>query len=632
MVDLTGYKLTFSDEFNSRSISQTGSDTTWANIRSEWRLDANSDIGFGDSSFVDAASGYDPFKVADGALSITAAPPDTTKYGYPGSWDSGLIHTKESFSQKYGYFEMRADLPAGEGIWDAFWLLPDDNRPEHREIDIIEHYGNDYIYSWTHTDDPDPNGANVDRQTFSDNPGILDGYHTFGLEWTPTHLNFYYDGELRGSQVTPSDMHDPMYILANLAMESKADPNKTYEPFKIDYIRAYSKDPNAEAIELGPISSPDGADTSNLHGAQTADSSSIPSLPSIPPTNSPVTPPSGQAPDGPSASPALPTTPGANAGGSQGGTPTSGNAPAPSAPTAPVQAGDGDLVLKVSGDRFEGDPRFQVFVDGQQVGDTYGVSAVHEKGEWQNILIEGDFDHSAAHKVEFRFVNDAWDCKLGEGHDRNLYLEEFTIDGKTVDVGAIGDQAPGHFDNDAGVLARNGSLTFDTGASASPALPTTPGANAGGSQGGTPTSGNAPAPSAPTAPVQAGDGDLVLKVSGDRFEGDPRFQVFVDGQQVGDTYGVSAVHEKGEWQNILIEGDFDHSAAHKVEFRFVNDAWDCKLGEGHDRNLYLEEFTIDGKTVDVGAIGDQAPGHFDNDAGVLARNGSLTFDTGWLSQ
>ncbi|MDN3574959.1 1,3-beta-glucanase, partial [Methylobacterium longum] len=61
MVDLTGYKLTFDDEFNTRSISQTGAGTTYADIRPGWRYDANSDIGFGKSSFVDPASGYDPF-------------------------------------------------------------------------------------------------------------------------------------------------------------------------------------------------------------------------------------------------------------------------------------------------------------------------------------------------------------------------------------------------------------------------------------------------------------------------------------------------------------------------------------------------------------------------------------------
>ncbi len=34
-IDFTGYRLTFDDEFNTRSISQTGQGTTWADIRSQ---------------------------------------------------------------------------------------------------------------------------------------------------------------------------------------------------------------------------------------------------------------------------------------------------------------------------------------------------------------------------------------------------------------------------------------------------------------------------------------------------------------------------------------------------------------------------------------------------------------------
>jgi hypothetical protein len=82
MVDLTGYVITFADEFENRSISQTGLTTTWADIRKEWRFDANSDIGFGKSSFVDPDSGFDPFEVNDGILTI-AAVPDRTPSGYP---------------------------------------------------------------------------------------------------------------------------------------------------------------------------------------------------------------------------------------------------------------------------------------------------------------------------------------------------------------------------------------------------------------------------------------------------------------------------------------------------------------------------------------------------------------------
>ena len=230
-IDLTGYKLTFDDEFNTASISQTGAGKTYADIRPGFRFDANSDIGFGKSSFIDAGSGYNPFSVQNGALSITAAPPGTTSSGYPGSWQSGLITTQGNFSQTYGYFEMRADFSNNPNAWDAFWMEPNQQSSpsntdaSHQELDVVEHYGaNDPgVYSTIHTTDPQP--ANVpwqaDRQVYSEmaNPS---GYHTYGVDWQPDTLTFYVDGQEVGSQATPSDMHSPMCLMADLGVQSSA--------------------------------------------------------------------------------------------------------------------------------------------------------------------------------------------------------------------------------------------------------------------------------------------------------------------------------------------------------------------------------------------------------------------------
>jgi len=245
MVDLAGYVLTFADEFNLRSISQTGTDTTWADIRKEWRFDKDSDIGFGKSSFVDSASGYDPFEVKDGHLVITAVP-DRTQSGYPGSWESGLITTQGGFSQKYGYFEMRADMSGTKGSWDAFWLMPTVqtknplNPSLWQEVDVVEHYGNNDrgVYSAIHNTDPDKQDY-ASTQTYAET-AIADGFHTYGLMWTEKTLSFYLDGRLTSTKDTPSDMHQPMYMLANLAVEQGADTNGPPISLKIDYIRAYA--------------------------------------------------------------------------------------------------------------------------------------------------------------------------------------------------------------------------------------------------------------------------------------------------------------------------------------------------------------------------------------------------------
>ncbi|WP_082317031.1 glycoside hydrolase family 16 protein [Methylobacterium sp. ARG-1] len=260
-LNLTGYKLTFADEFNTRSISQTGAGTTWADIRSEWRFDTNSDIGFGHSSFVDPSSGYDPFKIHDGVLSITAVP-DRTSSGYPGSWESGLLTTQGNFSQTYGYFEIRADFSAQPGAWDAFWLLPNHQTPDpnnaggHQELDIVEHYGSydQGVYSGIHTTDPQ-NGIpwQDNRQVFSNLPHP-DGYHTFGMDWQADKISYYVDGSLIGSQSTPSDMHKPMYLLVNLATQGSGDNNSDIAGVPltshIDYVRAYSRNSDLSSPPL----------------------------------------------------------------------------------------------------------------------------------------------------------------------------------------------------------------------------------------------------------------------------------------------------------------------------------------------------------------------------------------------
>ncbi|MER2265742.1 family 16 glycosylhydrolase [Methylobacterium oxalidis] len=401
-LNLAGYKLTFDDEFNTRSISQTGVGTTWADIRSQWRFDENSDIGFGHSSFVDAASGYDPFKVEGGALSITAVP-DRTKYGYVGNWESGLITTQGNFSQTYGYFEMRADLSDAKGGWDAFWLLPNkaaanpNNLSGWQELDVVEHYGayNQGTYRWIHTTDTEPNkDPNADLQVFSNNPAQASGYHTYGMDWQRDEISFYFDGQFMGSKPTPSDMHGPMYLLANLATQSDADQAGVPMTMKIDYIRAYSKDPAAVAVTQAAVSAPDGRDP-GLHGATSGGS------------------PTASLPVGPVPSPSSPVQ----------------TSPVSTPPTTQIGSGPDKLILMISQDAYQGDAQFTVSVDGKQIGGTMTAHASHAAGQSDMIAVNGDWA-SGNHNVSINFLNDVYEGTAST--DRNLYVNSATYNGADV--------------------------------------------------------------------------------------------------------------------------------------------------------------------------------------------------------
>ncbi len=53
-----------------------------------------------------------------------------------------MINTYGTFSQTYGYFEIDAKVPSGQGLWPAFWMLPQSgNWPP--EIDVLELLGHD---------------------------------------------------------------------------------------------------------------------------------------------------------------------------------------------------------------------------------------------------------------------------------------------------------------------------------------------------------------------------------------------------------------------------------------------------------------------------------------------------------
>jgi beta-glucanase (GH16 family) len=182
--------------------------------------------------------GLNPFAVRSGVLEVAArpAPPqlEARLGGY--RYISGLITTQPSFAQTYGYFEMRARLPRGKGVWPAFWLLPADlSWPP--EIDVMESIGDpSKVYATLHSKVVKAEGAEV-RIT-------PDEFHTFSVSWDRDQVIWFIDGREVKREPTPADMHKPMYMLANVALGGgwAGAPDQT-TPFparmQIDYIRAY---------------------------------------------------------------------------------------------------------------------------------------------------------------------------------------------------------------------------------------------------------------------------------------------------------------------------------------------------------------------------------------------------------
>jgi beta-glucanase (GH16 family) len=78
-----------------------------------------------------------------------------------------------------------------------------------------------------------------------------EGFHTYGLLWDEDHITWYFDDVAVAQTDTPSDMHDPMYMIVNLAVGGMAGAPTNGLPngseMKVDYIRAYSLDDMQQA-------------------------------------------------------------------------------------------------------------------------------------------------------------------------------------------------------------------------------------------------------------------------------------------------------------------------------------------------------------------------------------------------
>lgn len=266
---------TFSDEFNNLSLYNMGDKSgTWMTtlntllgneVKGRTLTGNNEKQLYTDANFTGSSKsslGLDPFSVNSGVLTITATSvsDDISDKMYGFDYSSGALTTRKTFAQQYGYFEIRADLPDGKGLWPAFWLLPA-NGKWPPELDVFESLGDDSkSYHTLHTKETGSHTSDGSIAHVYDN---VDGFHTYGLLWTETELIWYVDGaEVKRSE-TPSDMHQPMYMIANLAVGGSwpgdPEPGNLHAEMKIDYIRAYSLEPTETPAldpEPEPVASP----------------------------------------------------------------------------------------------------------------------------------------------------------------------------------------------------------------------------------------------------------------------------------------------------------------------------------------------------------------------------------------
>lgn len=199
-------------------------------------------------------------RVEDGLLIIEAK---LESYGGM-RYTSARLYTKPTFQQTYGRFEAKIKLPVGDGMWPAYWMMPQDDVyggwAASGEIDIMEakgrfpnqssaalHYGG----SW-------PNNTYThDVYYFSEGGNIAD-FNVYAVEWEEDEFRFYVNDHLIKTVTSwyteghafPAPFDQDFYLLLNLAIGGSFDggilpPDSLFDTpvtMEIEYVRVYQKD------------------------------------------------------------------------------------------------------------------------------------------------------------------------------------------------------------------------------------------------------------------------------------------------------------------------------------------------------------------------------------------------------
>jgi len=215
----------------------------------------------------------DNVTVEDGNLIIAAKQQQLTS-GFP--YTSGRIRSNGKVDIKYGRVEARLQVPAGQGLWSAFWMLPTDSPyggwASSGEIDIMEAINpgsaDKNQFGTLHHGFPWPLNE-YSGQVFDTAPE--DGFHTYAIEWERDEIRWYIDdvnyntvksnhwfsyyyagqdmGYVEGSSTAPFDVD--FHILLNLAVGGNLPGPVAWNTnfpaeMLVDYVRVFSCDTGNE--------------------------------------------------------------------------------------------------------------------------------------------------------------------------------------------------------------------------------------------------------------------------------------------------------------------------------------------------------------------------------------------------
>jgi len=246
------WNLVWSDEFSAPDGSDPDS--------SKWTYDLGGK-GWGNRELECYTNRLQNTHIQGGNLVITAQKENfTCSDSVSSGYTSARLKTQGLFSQAYGRFEARIKIPAGQGMWPAFWMLGNNittsGWPACGEIDIMENIGKEPATVHGSLHGPSTTSRTSDasaRFSFPAGLNFADAFHLYAVEWEPGVVRFYVDTNLYAT-FTQSQwpaggtwvFDHPFFILLNVAVGGNwpgSPDNTTQFPQQmlVDYVRIYTK-------------------------------------------------------------------------------------------------------------------------------------------------------------------------------------------------------------------------------------------------------------------------------------------------------------------------------------------------------------------------------------------------------
>lgn len=202
-------------------------------------------VGWGNNELQHYTSDPENVFVADGMLHIVAKP------GPPGgpAYTSARLKSRNLRYGRYGRVEARIDLPTGQGIWPAFWMLRE-NGVWPGEIDIMEIIGSQpgMLHGTCHQGAL-PNLYSLGGSIAAPDGDWTDGFHVYGVNWWPDFIEWTVDDQVYFSvsrqQVHPNFewlFDEDYHLLLNVAVGGNwpGSPNASTvfpQTMRVDWVR-----------------------------------------------------------------------------------------------------------------------------------------------------------------------------------------------------------------------------------------------------------------------------------------------------------------------------------------------------------------------------------------------------------